>query len=839
MQIAAERTTFTTSREMEFFSEKELTMQIGCGRSRWPLALLKELIDNSLDACEKGGIPPVIHIDLEESAFSVIDNAPGLPVSTIKKSLDYTVRVSDKSYYVSPTRGQMGNALKCVWAAPFVMDGQTGKVEVSTGGQKHTIDVSLDQIARTPHLKMSSEPSEVKIGSKIKMHWPSPASCSRPSKWADFYLDAFDLVDAYRYLNPHAAFSVYDARMNFKHSHDSLGQSWKKWQPNEPTSAWWYGINELTDLIRAEVAEGRSGGRKKTVRQFIAEFAGLTSKAKQKCVFEAAQLPGDNLDDLVCGNDVNLDVVERLRDAMQKESRPIPPESLGALDLSLPLQLAGIEPATSEDRDERKVFRRNLIKQVPYKKITGHAGDLPFVVEAAFCIDTELDDADDGEESVRKIICGVNWSPTLPGTIPFVRLSNLLGEQRIDGHDPVTLIVHIAYPKMRPTDRGKSHYDLPAEINAALTKCVKSVTKQWKKEKLNKEKVSKSERKRMEESLKSGKSQLRQASYDVMEEAYLKVSDNGKYPANARQIMYVARPKVIAATGCFYKDSASFTQGALPDFIAANHELTKDWDVVFDARGHFKEPHTNYKFGLSTLGTREYINSWHGSRDNDDIEPITIEMDYPTRGPENRYKYALFIEKEGFDPLLEHARIDELYDLAIFSTKGMSVTAARRLVEELSKNGVTILVLHDFDFSGLNILHTIRNNTRRYQFKDRPNVIDLGLRLEDVKDLESEPFHFKRREKDPRIALERYGATKEERDFLVTSLCRPWEGNRTELNSMTSPQFIRYLKNKLDAIPGLKKVVPGEETLIKAFKQQFLGKPYTWRLRGAPAATHR
>ncbi|MBD3343290.1 MAG: hypothetical protein GF353_29610, partial [Candidatus Lokiarchaeota archaeon] len=46
------RTTFETSREMEFFTEKELRMQIGFSKEKWPVALVKELVDNSLDACE-------------------------------------------------------------------------------------------------------------------------------------------------------------------------------------------------------------------------------------------------------------------------------------------------------------------------------------------------------------------------------------------------------------------------------------------------------------------------------------------------------------------------------------------------------------------------------------------------------------------------------------------------------------------------------------------------------------------------------------------------------------------------------------------------------------------
>jgi DNA topoisomerase VI subunit A len=59
----------------------------------------------------------------------------------------------------------------------------------------------------------------------------------------------------------------------------------------------------------------------------------------------------------------------------------------------------------------------------------------------------------------------------------------------------------------------------------------------------------------------------------------------------------------------------------------------------------------------------------------------------PTRRPQHRYQYALFVEKEGFNPLLAQAQIAERYDVAIMSTKGMSVTAARQLVAELPRQG--------------------------------------------------------------------------------------------------------------------------------------------------------
>ena len=55
-----DRTTFTTSRLLDFCSEKELTAQTGHDVDDWPLVIVKELVDNALDACEEAGIAPEI-----------------------------------------------------------------------------------------------------------------------------------------------------------------------------------------------------------------------------------------------------------------------------------------------------------------------------------------------------------------------------------------------------------------------------------------------------------------------------------------------------------------------------------------------------------------------------------------------------------------------------------------------------------------------------------------------------------------------------------------------------------------------------------------------------------
>jgi hypothetical protein len=191
-----------------------------------------------------------------------------------------------------------------------------------------------------------------------------------------------------------------------------------------------------------------------------------------------------------------------------------------------------------------------------------------------------------------------------------------------------------------------------------------------------------------------------------------------------------------------------------------------------------------------------------------------------THGPANRYQYALFIEKEGFDALLKMATIAERYDLAIMSTKGMSVTAARHLVEKLSDQNVTILALRDFDKAGFSIVHTLRTSGRRYRFKKEPRVIDLGLRLNDAQDmnLEAEDVEYDSIV-EPKDALLESGATADEARFLRSGGSpKHWKGKRIELNAMTSPQFISFLEKKLDEM-GVKKVVPSQDVLAVAWKR--------------------
>jgi len=61
---------------------------------------------------------------------------------------------------------------------------------------------------------------------------------------------------------------------------------------------------------------------------------------------------------------------------------------------------------------------------------------------------------------------------------------------------------------------------------------------------------------------------MKDAVVKYMQDAYNKASGNGRYYANARQIMYAIRPSVMEYTGGkIWKDSSYFTQTLLKDYL--------------------------------------------------------------------------------------------------------------------------------------------------------------------------------------------------------------------------------------------------------------------------------
>jgi hypothetical protein len=303
----------------------------------------------------------------------------------------------------------------------------------------------------------------------------------------------------------------------------------------------------------------------------------------------------------------------------------------------------------------------------------------------------------------------------------------------------------------------------------------------------------------------AGSMSIVDAANQIMVDAYNTVSDNGRLPANARQIFYVCRPLIMQLTGRKAEDvkSGYFTQRVLPDYIDA-HPDSWEWDVPYDDRGHFTEPHTGRSLGLGTIAVREYLGERQAPATPASIDPGLMAN---TTGPENRYKNVLFVEKEGFNALISQAMIAERFDLLITSSKGLPNTSVRQLIDGLMKRGMErVFVLHDFDASGFSIFGTLGTDSRRYKFINKVNVIDLGLRLSDIEDMGLDHEEYKPEYWSSRIeTIRRHGATEKEINFL--------EEKRVELNAMTSVKFIEFLERKL-VEQGVQKLIPDANILV-------------------------
>jgi hypothetical protein len=342
--------------------------------------------------------------------------------------------------------------------------------------------------------------------------------------------------------------------------------------------------------------------------------------------------------------------------------------------------------------------------------------------------------------------------------------------------------------------------------SASIIAAVQGVTKKWAKQRQAEERQASARSNRRIVMMRRRHVSIRDAAWQIMEWAYVKASANGTLPAHARQIMYAARPHIQTAAD---RDLGSrfdqyFTQQLLPEYI---EESGVSWNVVYDARGHFHEPHTEEEIALGTLQVRDYL---HGIRTfaTPEIDVKLSEKHFPTYGPQHRYGAVLFVEKEGFMPLFDAVQFGERYDLAIMSTKGMSVTASRRLVEELcARHRIPLLLLHDFDKSGFSIAGTLQRDTRRHRFAHSFAVHDLGLRLEDIEGLETEQVTHNASDKAVVANLEENGATAEEIEFLLSE--------RVELNAFTSDELVQFIERKLADVE-IEKVIPDEPTLKQA-----------------------
>jgi hypothetical protein len=352
-------------------------------------------------------------------------------------------------------------------------------------------------------------------------------------------------------------------------------------------------------------------------------------------------------------------------------------------------------------------------------------------------------------------------------------------------------------------------------INADdILEVTRSVTKEWTKQRKAEER---GRPRYTRQYVYSDRVYFTEVAHQILPDAHKHASGDGKYTVSKRQLFYACREQFKNETGQEL-EYAYFANTLLVQYLNRHRP---GWKITADPRGTLTIPNTGYEMRVpcGTIHIDNYLfEAGAAVHPFADVEDMEADVEWPSKAPGQRYRAVLYIEKEGFGPLLEEAKIAERFDLAVHSCKGMSVVAARKFVDHVcfKGNGCPLLTVHDLDKSGFEIAQRLVSVSDEamwtdrvtYEFENEIDHIDLGLTLADARkyDLPEEHFRFKGRFPDDTLA------TKEEQEFLKS-------GRRVELNAFTSPQFIEWLESKLTEVLGDRRLIPKDGVLKDAYRR--------------------
>lgn len=107
------RETLSTTRTSEYFELHGLTTLTRLTSNRRDKAIVKELLDNALDAIYELDTKE-LWLDVGDDGFTILDNGPRIAEADLDKIFDFNLFVSRKWDFRVATRGAQGNALKVI-----------------------------------------------------------------------------------------------------------------------------------------------------------------------------------------------------------------------------------------------------------------------------------------------------------------------------------------------------------------------------------------------------------------------------------------------------------------------------------------------------------------------------------------------------------------------------------------------------------------------------------------------------------------------------------------------------------------------------------------------------
>lgn len=333
------------------------------------------------------------------------------------------------------------------------------------------------------------------------------------------------------------------------------------------------------------------------------------------------------------------------------------------------------------------------------------------------------------------------------------------------GQFPMRLTICVTTPYMQIQTDGKEPNLML--LYEAITGCVESAARKAKEKTSTGKAVSK-----------------RELILDCLEDAIEHASTGGKFRFSIRNLFYATRPLLLEQG--IEEPSYDYFCQVIAGFESENGEIP---GMYRDARGVLIHPHTRERIELGTLNVEQY------------------------KRPDWLFKRIVYIEKQGFFPVLEDAKWGERWDCALLSSQGQATRAVKDLLDLMGDTDeeITIFCVHDADGYGTVIHQSLVEGTLARPGR-RVKVINLGLDPWEAKDmgLQSEKVTSQKE-----VPVARYVHEYDRRnysrwaDFLQTG--------RYELNAMTTEQLIEWLDGKMEEHGAERKLVPPEGVLTEKF----------------------
>lgn len=826
--MSTQRRFHTDSRARENFTEDGLKTLTGQSARNWGRYVVKELVDNALEAVERGATPdPRVQVSVDVAGrgrrrhlreVTVADNGNGIPHDRVEKIADTTAFGGTKRHYTLPTRGTQGNALMTIVGIQHLAEG--GPLVIATGGRRYELRVDGNTISRTPDVTVNETAPQTEWADRGTVVRVTFGESGRD--WAAWRQTAETLA-GFAALNPHVEL---DAPVAVSGGTDDTTVSYSPKGDATSGRVLWYDQQAFDERVKADIRADPS----LTVGEFIGEFDGLRSQQKRAAVLDAVTVVDIEATDrlqsaLARGEELHSEATEKLRLKMCDETRAWSASNfdntLGRVGESLADGPAGLlEQQGFGDTAEGVVADLqadgaeidNVRDLTVYYRTCGAAGDgsdpyrQPFVFElAALPLSTD-------SRVPTQHQFGINQSVAYSTPKATVNFRDTAGDRRHlsiesafneEAHEFV-VVSNLTCPNIPFEDKGKQSFPTePFEdaISEVVGKAIRKYQRDLRPMLNSLEEDDSDDTPTLPADKKAPRGFVKDAVFELFEPVYQRATDGGEYTITMRQFFYELRPafqRLAERRGVVYKSSATLPNPAEIELVydtftgyvdEYEQEVLRERVIHRDDRGFFVEPHSERRIELSTKKVDQY----------DPTDAVTEE-----------YDTLLFVEKTGFYEQLHHDfEITKRFDIGLINAQGYSTTAIRRLIETVQAvdPDVRLLTLTDLDVNGVGIAEDA-NRADPLGKAVAFGAERLGVTPADVEEydlgVESVSYNsealekLKTRYNDGEVGDATY-------EFLA-------EGNRVEINAFAPTELRDYVETRLEEL-GVSKLSPAADDI--------------------------